>query len=212
MASSERRLRVLAAHMGGGAAPADDGSPMGRGTYIRTLPPIGALRIDHGSRPPRPPPMDRAALIGAVGQEIGQSGWFEVTQDRVDTFALTTGDPQWIHARDAAERGSPFGAPIAHGNLTMCLAYLLATEAMPPLAGVTTGLNYGVNRVRFPAPLVVGSQIRASVKVLSTKPVPPVPGTEEGCENVIQVTLASDSNDKPVCVAELVSRLYFGGD
>lgn len=207
--AGQRRLTVLAAHMGAAAAPADDGSPMGSGTYIRALPPIGALRIDHGSRPSRPSPIDRATLAALAGHEVGRSGWLEVTQERVDTFALTTGDPQWIHARDAAERGSPFGAPIAHGNLTLCLAYLLATEAMPPLAGVTTGLNYGLNRVRFPAPLTVGSRIRASVKVVSTKPVPPVPGADEGCENVIQVTLASDTSDKAVCVAELVSRLYF---
>ncbi|KAG8469292.1 hypothetical protein KFE25_007810 [Diacronema lutheri] len=210
MSAGERRLRVLATHVSVASAPADDGSPMGRGTYIRSLPPIDALRIDHGSRPPRPPAMDRASLGAAVGQQLGQSGWFEVTQERVDAFALTTGDPQWIHARDAAERGSPFGAPIVHGNLTMCLAYLLATEGMPPLEGVTTGLNYGVNRVRYPSPLVVGSRVRATVKLLSTKPVPPVPGTEEGCENVIQVTVVSESGDKPVCVAELVSRLYFG--
>jgi acyl dehydratase len=207
---AQRRLRVLSTHMGA-SAPADDGSPMGMGTYIRSLPPIDALRIDHSSRPPRPPPMDRAALAAAVGHELGQSGWFEVTQERVDTFALTTGDPQWIHARGAGERGSPFGAPIAHGNLTLCLSMLLGVEAMPPLEGVVTGLNYGMNRVRYPSPLMVGARIRASVKLLSSKPVPAVPGTSEGRENVILVTVHTDTegDDKPVCVAELVSRLYF---
>jgi acyl dehydratase len=205
------RLRVLATHVrGAAAAPADDGSPMGRGTYVRALPPIDALRIDHARRPPRPPPMARAALAAAVGRELGRSGWLEVTQERVDTFALTTGDPQWIHARDAAANGSPFGAPIVHGNLTLCLAYLLATEAMPALEGVVTGLNYGLNRVRFPAPLMVGARIRATVTVLSSKPVAPVPGTSVGCENVIRVSLeAAEGDGKPVCVAELVSRLYF---
>ena len=123
---------MLATHVSAARLPADDGSPMGRGTYVRALPPIDALRIDHARRPPRPPPMARAALAEAVGRELGASGWFEVTQERVDTFALTTGDPQWIHGRDAAASGSPFGAPIVHGNLTLCLAYLLATEAMPP--------------------------------------------------------------------------------
>ncbi|KAJ1623300.1 HotDog domain-containing protein [Pavlovales sp. CCMP2436] len=206
---AKNRLRVLATQLGAAPPAADDGSPMGQGTYIRALPPYGALRIDHGSRPPRPAPIDRSALERVVGQEIGTSGWFEVTQDRVDAFALTTGDPQWIHAHDAGEKGSPFGAPIVHGNLTLCLAYLLATEAMPPVKGVTTGLNYGLNRVRFPSPLMVGASIRATVKVVSTKPVPPVPGTNEGCENVIQVTLVSDGGDKPVCVADLASRLYF---
>lgn len=206
-----RRLTTISAHIGGGAVdPAgDDGSPMGRGVYVRSLPPLDALRIDHHARPARPAPISRTELQDKIGAELGVSGWFDVTQDRVDTFALTTGDPQWIHGRAAGELGSPFGGPIAHGNLTLCLAYLLATEAMPPLKDAATGLNYGLNRVRFPAPLPVGSRIRGRVTLVSAKPVPPLPGTAEGYENVIRVALECDAVDKPVCVAELVSRLYF---
>lgn len=205
--AARRRLATLAAHVGV-TEEDDDGSPMGRGTYVRTIPPMGAIRIDHRRRRTRPPAVTLGHLTAAVGQELGLSDWFEVTQDRVDMFALVTGDPQWIHGREAAARGSPFGAPITHGNLTLCLAYLLASEATPSVAGAVAGLNYGLNRVRYPSPLPIGSRIRCRVRLSSAKAVPPIPGASEGVETAFAVTVEVDGGDKPACVAELLSRVY----
>ncbi|GIX47612.1 MAG: MaoC family dehydratase [Candidatus Tectimicrobiota bacterium] len=138
-----------------------------------------------------------------VGQEIGVSNWLEVTQERINAFADATGDHQWIHVDvERAKRESPYGAPIAHGFLTLSLIPQLVWDIYK-IEGVKMGVNYGLNRVRFPAPVPAGSRIRARAKLLELQEV------EGGVQAVSQVTVEREGHDKPVCVAETVSRWYF---
>jgi acyl dehydratase len=136
-----------------------------------------------------------------IGVTLGPTRWLEVTQERIDGFAAATDDPQWIHVdieRAAAE--SPFGTTIAHGFLTLSLCVPLLHDVLPPSGRVA--LNYGVNRVRFPAPVPSGSRIRATFEVVSVEVV------ESGGEQaVLRATVEADGVEKPVCVAELVTRL-----
>lgn len=139
-----------------------------------------------------------SALRELVGTELGPSSWLEVTQDRIDAFAATTGDPQWIHVdRDRAAEG-PFGTTIAHGFLTLSLCLPLLHEVLPERGG-GMALNYGLNRVRFPAPVPSGSRIRGRFRVLSLE------DTAHGERATIEATVECEGVDKPVCVAELVS-------
>jgi acyl dehydratase len=139
-------------------------------------------------------------LAGAVGQEIGTTDWLEVTQERVDAFAEATGDHQWIHVDVERATAGPFGGTIAHGYLTLALipyfnAQLFALE--------TPGarLNYGVNRVRFPSPVKVGSRIRATAGFLELTEVP------AGRQLVTRYTVEIEGHPKPACVAETVALL-----
>ncbi len=136
-----------------------------------------------------------------VGRELGPTGWVEVEQARIDGFADTTGDHQWIHVDPERAAHGPFGTTIAHGYLTLSLCAPLAGQALG-LTGYGMGVNYGLNRVRFPAPVPVGSRVRARFVVTS---VEDVPGGEQG---VVQMTVEREGGDKPVCVAELVLRMY----
>jgi acyl dehydratase len=139
-------------------------------------------------------------MADLVGAELGPTGWLEVTQERVDEFARATDDPQWIHTDPERAAAGPFGGTIAHGFLTLSLCVPFLYELMPDRRFALT-VNYGVNRVRFPAPVPVGSRIRARFRVDS---VDEVAGGEQ---TAITATVERDGSDKPVCVAELVVRL-----
>lgn len=137
----------------------------------------------------------------AVGTVVNTSEWLEIDQQRVDRFAEATGDLQWIHTDPARAASGPFGTTIAHGYLTLSLIPFLAGDALRVL-GVQMGVNYGTNKVRFPAPVPVGSRVRATVKLLSVEDV------TGGVQLTSQVTIEREGGDKPVCVAETVSRMY----
>jgi acyl dehydratase len=149
-----------------------------------------------------------AQLQGQIGAEIHVGEWVTVDQDRVSAFADATGDHQWIHLdAERAERESPYGAPVAHGFLTLSMLPMLTspgTGAAPRYPGVKLVVNYGLNRVRFPAPVRVGARIRARTTM---KEVSEVSG---GLQLVRVVTIDIEGGQKPACVAESVSRLYFG--
>ena len=140
-----------------------------------------------------------SALRDLVGVELGPTEWRDVTQERIETFAAATDDPQWIHTDPVRAAEGPFGTTIAHGFLTLSLCVPLMSQTLS-LTGYRMGINYGVNRVRFPAPLPSGSHIRARFTVQS---VEEVAGGEQG---VVLATVEREGGDKPVCVAELVLR------
>jgi acyl dehydratase len=147
-----------------------------------------------------------ADLERRVGTEVHVSDWLEVDQARIDLFAEATGDHQWIHVDvERATRDSPYGAPIAHGFLTLSLLPMLTSSggAVPRYPGVKLSVNYGLDRVRFPAPVKVGSRIRARTTL---KAVSEVTGA---LQLVREVTVEVEGGAKPVCVAEAVGRLYF---
>ena len=141
------------------------------------------------------------ALKESVGQHLGYSEWMEITQDRVNRFADATDDHQFIHVDPDAATQTPFGGTIAHGYLTLSLVVPLVSQIYR-VDGVRMGVNYGTNKVRFPAPVPVGSKIRAGAELTS---VTDVPG---GVQVELTVTIETQGGTKPVCVAETVSRLY----
>ncbi|PYC70759.1 dehydratase [Micromonospora arborensis] len=140
-------------------------------------------------------------LSAAVGEHLGPGPWQRIEQSRVDLFADATDDHQWIHLDPVRAAAGPFGATIAHGYLTLSLLPALARE-LYRVEGVAMGVNYGLNRVRFPAPVRVGAAVRATATIAEVSPV------IGGVQLVATVTVESDSGGKPVCVAETVSRLY----
>lgn len=143
------------------------------------------------------------ALKEFVGKEIGMSEWIIVTQERIDRFAEATEDRQWIHIdRDRAKRESPFGATVAHGFLTLSLLSRLIKDVIRIGGGTRLTINYGLNRVRFPAPVREGSRIRGRFVLLS------VQNRGEAQEAVFAVSVECEGNDKPCCVAEWIVRYY----
>jgi acyl dehydratase len=145
-----------------------------------------------------------AEIPGLVGQELGSSDWFEVTQDRVDTFADATGDHQWIHVDvERAKAESPFGGPVAHGYLTLSLLVPLFAEVLV-VTDTAMGVNYGLDRVRFPSPVPVGSRVRLTATL---KDVREFAG---GLQLTFSAVVEREGGDKPVCIAEPVYR-YYGG-
>jgi acyl dehydratase len=136
-----------------------------------------------------------------VGQELAIGDWVTVDQATIDKFADATGDHQWIHVDAERAKKGPFGTTIAHGFLTLSLLPRLAESAIK-IDDVRMGVNYGLNRVRFPAPVPSGSRIRAHMKLLSYEPI------DGGAQLVMEVTMEREGGDKPVCVAETVSRRY----
>ncbi|MFZ6861002.1 MaoC family dehydratase [Undibacterium sp. Ji67W] len=141
-------------------------------------------------------------LKNLFGQQVATSEWVEITQERVNMFAEATGDHQWIHIDvERAKRESPFGAPIAHGFLTLSLLPALMQNAIH-LSYVKMGVNYGLNKVRFPAPVPVGSQLRAHLKLLSIEDI------MDGAQMTWEVSIERAGSDKPVCVAESIARCY----
>ena len=142
-------------------------------------------------------------LRDAEGQELGTSEWHEVTQKDVDQFADTTGDHQWIHVDVERAKATPFGGTIAHGYFTLSLIPMLA-EQVVEFDGFAFGLNYGLDRVRFPSHMPVGGRVRATFKLVEVKDIP------GGAQTKLEVTLEREGGDKPVCVAETLARVYSG--
>ncbi|MDT0379283.1 MaoC family dehydratase [Streptomyces sp. DSM 42041] len=141
-------------------------------------------------------------LRAAVGEELGVSDWLEVDQKRVDLFADATGDHQWIHVDPERAADGPFGGTIAHGYLTLSLLPAFVPQVIR-VDGVRMGINYGVNRVRFPAPVPVGSRLRARAELTDVSDV------DGGVQLTTKVTIERDGGAKPVCVAESVSRFFW---
>jgi acyl dehydratase len=142
-------------------------------------------------------------LRKAEGDVLGTSDWHQVTQDEVDTFADVTGDHQWIHVDVERARQTPFGGTIAHGYFTLSLAPRFADQIMR-LDGFAFALNYGLNKVRFPAPLPVGQRVRMTSRLSKLDDIPG--GAQITFENTFEV----EGGEKPVCVAESVARVYTG--
>ena len=140
-------------------------------------------------------------LLAAVGEHLGYSEWTEVTQERVNLFADATEDHQWIHVDAERARSGPFGTTIAHGYLTLSLLPVLVSQVYR-VEGVRMGINYGLDSVRFPAPLPTGSKVRAGVELLVAD------DRGEGWYQLKnRVTIEREGQDKPVCVAEALTRL-----
>jgi acyl dehydratase len=135
----------------------------------------------------------------AVGRHLGYGEWLEVTQDRVNLFADATGDHQWIHVDPDRAADGPFGGAIAHGYLTLSLSNYFLPQIVE-VRGVSMGVNYGANKVRFPAPVRVGSKVRAGAELVT---VDDVPG---GVQTTMLVTIEVEGSDKPACVIESLSR------
>ncbi len=140
-------------------------------------------------------------LLGAVGQHLGHSDWIPVDQARIDLFAEATGDDQWIHVDPEASAAGPFGATIAHGYLTLALTNMMLPQIVR-VEGISMGINYGVNRVRFPQPVLTGSRLRGSATLTSADELP----GGAGVQTVITVTVEIEGQAKPACVVESVSR------
>jgi acyl dehydratase len=141
-------------------------------------------------------------LKSLVGHDLGHSEWLEITQDRVQTFADATDDHQWIHVDVERARTGPFGGPIAHGYLTLALVIPLFGELLK-VEGVTMGVNYGLEKVRFPSPVRVGSKIRLNATVVSVEDVP-----GNGVQSTFDFTVEVDGSGKPACVARPIYRHY----
>jgi acyl dehydratase len=142
----------------------------------------------------------RTTLDDLVGKELPLSGWRTVDQETVDRFAAVTGDDQWIHVDRERAKASPFGTTIVHGYLTLSLAPVLLGEIID-LTQYGTVVNYGIGRLRFPAPLPVGSRIRLHASVASVERM------EAGATVALRLTFERDGGDRPVCVAEVLYRL-----
>lgn len=141
-------------------------------------------------------------LQARVGQELGVGEWLQVDQARIDQFAQATGDQQWIHVDPARAAQGPFGATVAHGFLTLSLLPVLL-ESSFTIADSPLGLNYGLNRVRFPAPVPVGSRLRARAVLQQFEPLP-----GGGAQLALDVTIEREGQDKPVCAAQILVRRH----
>lgn len=141
-------------------------------------------------------------LVAAKGEALGTSEWLEITQERVNEFADATSDHQWIHVDVERAKQGPFGGPVAHGYLTLSLLPKLNAETYK-LEGVKMGINYGLNKVRFPSPVLVGSRVRASTRLDDVTDV------SQGVQLTIAATIEIEGADKPACVAESLSRVVF---
>ena len=139
-----------------------------------------------------------------VGKELGVSDWLEVTQEKIDRFAEVTGDDQWIHIDPERAKQSPFGGTIAHGYYTLSLAPRFSYD-MFKFEGFVFGVNYGLNRVRFPSPMPVGGKVRMRAALKSVEEIP------GGAQITTELTFEREGGEKPVCVAETLSRVYVGG-
>jgi len=142
-----------------------------------------------------------AELKGAVGRSLGTSDWLEITQDRIDKFADATGDHQWIHVDPERARKGPFGACIAHGYLTQSLVNLFLPQIVQ-VKGISMGVNYGANKVRFPAPVPVGSRVRGRAELLEVEEV------KGAVQATIRVTVEIEGSERPGCVIDTISRYY----
>lgn len=143
------------------------------------------------------------ALKDFVGREIALTNWFTVTQERIQKFAEVTEDRQWIHVDpERAKKDSPYGTTIAHGFLTLSLLSHFMKQAIEIRGGVRMGINYGVNRVRFPSAVRAGTNIRAHVRLQSLTELP------DAVEAILSCSVEAENSGKPCCVAECVVRYY----
>lgn len=142
------------------------------------------------------------ALDALVGQHVATSDWIVVTQEAINQFAQATGDHQWIHIDVERAKAGPFGAPIAHGFLTLSLIPQFVASALH-IADVRMGVNYGLNRVRFMGPVPAGSRVRAALTLLKAEPI-----DNQGRQLTWEVTTEREGVAKPVCIAESIARLY----
>jgi acyl dehydratase len=138
-------------------------------------------------------------LPGAVGTHLGYSDWLTIDQERIDLFAEATGDHQWIHVDSERAVLGPFGSTIAHGYLTLSLTSMFL-PALIEVRGISMGINYGTDKVRFPAPVPVGSRVRAGAELVDVAEV------VGGFQTVIRITMEMEGSERPACVVESVSR------
>lgn len=139
------------------------------------------------------------AVRAAVGAHLGYSEWLLIDQDRVNLFADATGDHQWIHVDVERAKNGPFGAPIAHGYLTLSLSNLFLPQIVE-VVGFSTGVNYGVDKVRFPSPVKVGDRVRAGAQLTEVSEV------TNGLQTKIVITIEVEGSNKPACIIESLSR------
>lgn len=139
-------------------------------------------------------------LLSAVGSRLGESEWLEITQERIDRFADATGDHQWIHVDPERAKQGPYGRTIAHGYLTMSLVNLFLPQIVQ-VRGISMGVNYGADRLRFPAPVPVGSRIRGVGELLEAEEV-----KGGAVQAKVRVTVEIEGADRPACVVETISR------
>ena len=145
-----------------------------------------------------------AVLQESVGKHLGYSDSLEITQDRIDLFAEATGDHQWIHVDPERAKAGPFGACIAHGYLTQSLVNYFLPQIVE-VRGIAMGVNYGADRIRFPAPVPVGSRIRGGGELVSAEPT-----KDAAIQAVVRVTVEIEGSDRPGCVIDTISRYYPG--
>lgn len=141
-------------------------------------------------------------LLPLIGQEVVTSDWITITQEQVNLFAQATGDHQWIHVDVERAKAGPFGAPIAHGFLTLSLLPRFFESSLR-IEQTRMGVNYGLNKVRFIAPVPVGSRLRARMKLLACDPI-----DNQGMQMTWEVTTEREGTSKPVCIAESIARHY----
>jgi len=141
-------------------------------------------------------------LLDAVGRQLGKSDWLTITQERIDQFAEATGDHQWIHVDPERAKDGPFGTTIAHGYLTQSLVNHFLPQIVD-VRGISMGVNYGADRVRFPAPVPVGSRVRGSAELLAAEPV-----QGGGVQSTVRVTVEIEGSERPGCVIDTISRYY----
>jgi acyl dehydratase len=165
-----------------------------------------------GSLAPSTPKARRSALQvyngidelkAAQSVELGPTEWFEIEQSRIDQFADTTEDRQWIHVDAARAADGPFGATVAHGFLTLSLLPFFS-NSLRRIEGMTMGINYGLNKVRFPSPVIVGSRVRGRLTMIELEDV-----SGGALQTVSRVTIDIEGGTKPACVADMVARYYF---
>ncbi len=140
-------------------------------------------------------------LKASIGEHLGYSEYFDVSQERVNQFAEATGDHQWIHVDVERAKSGPFGGPIAHGYLTLSLGPMLYPTVVR-IEGFSMGVNYGANKIRFPSPVPVGSKIRLGVKLLEVEEI------ANGVQMTMEFTFECQGASKPSCVAEIIFRSY----
>lgn len=142
-----------------------------------------------------------AELLTAVGEHLGNSDWLEVDQTRINQFADATGDHQWIHVDPVRSANGPFGTCVAHGYLTLSLVNLFLPQIID-VQGISMGVNVGCDRIRFPAPVPVGSRLRGSGELLSAEKL------KGGVQSVVRVTVEIEGGDRPACVVDAISRYF----
>jgi acyl dehydratase len=139
------------------------------------------------------------AVQAAVGTHLGYSDWLEITQDRIDTFAEATGDRQWIHVDPERAKDGPYGKTIAHGYLTLSLSNLFLPQIVE-VTGFSMGINYGTGKIRFPAPVPVGSKVRGGAELTAVEEI------KGGVQAFVTITIEVEGGGKPACVIESISR------